>query len=74
MPIFGTGMRPPGPRTTFGAGKYLVGSDIASGRYYTDPAGGCYWERLSGQSGSLNDIIANENGRETLLARSAALL
>lgn len=60
MTISGTGTRPPGPRTTFGAGKYLVGSDIASGRYFSDPADGCYWERLSGLGGSLDDIIANE--------------
>jgi hypothetical protein len=58
--ISGTGTRPPGPRTTFGAGQYLVGSDIASGRYYSDPADGCYWERQSGLGGTLGEILANE--------------
>src|SRR5437762_1124451 len=26
-----------GPRTTFGTGQYLVGTDIAAGRYFSDP-------------------------------------
>jgi len=49
-----------GPRTTFGAGQYLVGSDIASGRYYADPLSGCYWERQSGLGGTLAEVLANE--------------
>lgn len=57
--ISGTGTRPPGPRTSFGAGQYLVGSDIAAGRYFTAPASGCYWERESGLGGSLGEILAN---------------
>lgn len=52
--------RAAGPRTSFGAGTYLVGREIASGRYFTDPADGCYWERLRGLGGSLGDIIAND--------------
>ena len=32
--ISGTGTRPSGPRTSFGAGRYLVGSDVTSGRYF----------------------------------------
>jgi len=46
--------------TQFGPGQYLVGRDIAPGRYYADPAYGCYWERQRGLSGSLSDIIAND--------------
>ena len=49
-----------GPQTTFGPGQYLVGTDIAAGSYYTDPGGGCYWERLRGLGGTVSDIIANE--------------
>lgn len=52
--------RAAGPRNAFGAGTYLVGREIASGRYFTDPADGCYWERLRGLGGSLGDIIAND--------------
>jgi hypothetical protein len=48
-----------GPRIQFGAGQYLVGSDISPGRYFSDPADGCYWERESGLGGNLSDIIAN---------------
>lgn len=49
-----------GPRTSFGAGQYLVGTDILPGRYFTDPSSGCYWERQSGLSGNISDVIANE--------------
>ena len=53
MAVSGTGTRPPGPRTSFGAGRYLVGSDVMSGRYFSDPStSGCYWERQSGLGGS----------------------
>lgn len=44
----------------FGAGLYVVGTDINPGRYYTDPASGCYWERLSGFGGTFGEIVANE--------------
>ena len=50
----------PGPRTSFGAGTWLVNDDIAPGRYFTDPSSACYWERLSGVGGTLDDVIANE--------------
>ncbi len=53
-------LTPAGPRTKFGPGQYLVGEDIAPGRYYSAPRDGCYWERQKGLGGSLNDIIANE--------------
>jgi hypothetical protein len=39
---------------------YLVGKAIPAGRYYTVPANGCYWERLSGLGGTLGEIIAND--------------
>lgn len=52
---------PPGPLTQFGAGQFLVGSQIAAGRYYTNPIGdSCYWERQSGLGGTFAEIIANE--------------
>ena len=47
-------------RTSFGAGTWLVGSEIEPGRYFTNPRAGCYWERLSGLGGTLADTIANE--------------
>lgn len=51
---------PPGLLTSFGAGTWLVNEEIAPGRYFTEPAHGCYWERVSGLSGTLSDVIANE--------------
>jgi hypothetical protein len=53
-------LTPSGPRTRFGFGQHRVGSDIAAGRYFSDPSDGCYWERLRGFGGTLSDIIAND--------------
>ncbi len=58
--LSGTGARPPGARTQFGAGTYLVGSEVAAGRYFSDPTSACYWERLSGLGGSFGEVLANE--------------
>ena len=43
----------------FGDGTHLVGKDILPGLYQTRSAG-CYWERLSGLSGALDEVLANE--------------
>jgi hypothetical protein len=54
-------LTPSGPRTRFAAGTHRIGTDIASGRYFTDPStDSCYWERLRGFSGTLSDVIAND--------------
>ena len=51
---------PPPPRVTFGNGTHRVGADIPAGTYRTRAdSAGCYWERLSGFSGTSDDIIAN---------------
>jgi len=49
-----------GVQTSFGDGTFRVNVNIAPGRYATSRSG-CYWERLSGFSGNLSDIIANDN-------------
>ncbi len=53
------------PLSEIGPGMYLVGRDIAPGTYRgkagTDVLSSCYWERLSGLSGDLNDLVANDN-------------
>ena len=49
-----------GPASSFTTGTYLVGTDIVSGRFYSNPRSGCYWKRLSGLSGNISDIIAND--------------
>jgi hypothetical protein len=57
---------PPGLATTFGEGKFVVGTDIAPGIYRTTGPSGrldCYWERLKRTSGTTDSIIANNLGR-----------
>jgi len=49
-----------GGQTSFRSGTLRVNVNIAPGRYMTN-ASSCYWERLKGFSGSLDDIIANDN-------------
>lgn len=46
-----------------GDGMVLVGADIKPGTYISsNPAGQpCYWARLSGLTGALDEIIANSN-------------
>ena len=51
-------LEPVSVRTQFGAGQYRVGLDIPAGRYYSDPASGCAFQRLRGFGGSNADVIA----------------
>ena len=56
---------PPKLATTFGDGKFLVGTDIAPGSYQTTGPSGhldCYWERLKNTSDTTDSIIANDLG------------
>ncbi|MFA9430718.1 hypothetical protein [Egicoccus sp. AB-alg2] len=54
---------PDAPATNFGDGTFVVGEHIAPGSYRADGDADdlCYWERTSGFSGELGDIIANGN-------------
>ncbi|NAZ87300.1 hypothetical protein GTR00_14530, partial [Kineococcus sp. T90] len=57
--------QPPAPAPTIaGTGTFRVGADVQPGTYRSNgPAAdsyGCYWERLSGFSGDLADIISND--------------
>ncbi|MDQ4103347.1 MAG: hypothetical protein M3186_06435 [Actinomycetota bacterium] len=57
---------PPSLPTTFGEGKFVVGTDISPGTYQTPgPADAqyCYWERFKDPSGAADSIIANHVGR-----------
>jgi hypothetical protein len=46
---------------TFGDGTYTVGQTVKAGTYRAaHPSLACYWARLRGFGGSLDDIIANE--------------
>lgn len=42
-----------------GDGTFIVGEDIQPGTYETEGSEYCYWERLSGTSGTMDDVIAN---------------
>lgn len=46
-------------------GVYEVGVDWQPGRHRFVTSGSCYWERLAGFSGEMDDVIAN--GNNTLL-------
>jgi hypothetical protein len=52
---------PPGPLRSFGDGTYLVGRQVLPGTYVAPGGSNCYWARLSGLSGDLNDTITNDN-------------
>lgn len=51
---------PPKPEVAFGPGAWLVGEDIAPGKYKTaeEVGEGCYWEITTGPNG--DDIVANQ--------------
>src|SRR5215217_4892832 len=46
-------------KTSFGAGAYIVGTDIEPGTFRNSGGRNCYWERLRGFDGGMNAIIAN---------------
>jgi hypothetical protein len=48
------------PTITFGDGIHLIGSSVPAGTYRGGvPSGSCYWARLSGLGGTLDEIITN---------------
>jgi hypothetical protein len=51
------------PLASFGAGTYLVGSEVAPGNYVTEGADWCYWERAKNTDGGLGAILANGNAQ-----------
>jgi len=48
-------------KTSFGAGAYIVGTDIEPGTYRSSGGNNCYYERLRDFTGGINSIIANGN-------------
>ena len=48
-------------QTSFVDGIYFVGIDILPGTYKSSGEENCYYARLSGFSGTIDDIITNEN-------------
>ena len=61
------------PAATFGDGTFHVGAGLQPGTYRTRVAApfGCYWERLSGFGGTLDEIIANDLTAGTSVATIA---
>jgi hypothetical protein len=50
----------PTPKTAFPDGTFRVGPDIEAGTYRSvATTDSCYWERLRGFGGTLDEIIAN---------------
>jgi hypothetical protein len=47
------------PQPGFGGGTFVVGDDIQSGRYMASDVNGCYWERVSGLGGTVDEVIVN---------------
>ena len=52
----------PTPEPGFGDGTWIVGTDIAPGLYVAPGSSLCYWARLSGFGGTLDEIKANDVG------------
>jgi len=48
-------------KTSFDDGIFIVGTDITPGTYKDTGGDNCYYARLSGFSGSLSEILANNN-------------
>jgi hypothetical protein len=48
-------------RTSFGDGIYIIGTDVQPGTYRNSGQQGCYYSRLSGFSGAMGEILANDN-------------
>ncbi len=53
-------VKPAQPSTQIGDGEWRVGIDIAPGTYLTPGTDSCYWQRSSGFSGTVDDILAND--------------
>lgn len=51
-------LKPPAPEG-ISDGTWEVGSDIKPGKYKSAGGDICYWERQSGSSGTMNDILSN---------------
>jgi hypothetical protein len=59
-------------QTSFGNGDYIVGTDIAPGRYRSSGREGCYYARLRGFGHTLDDLITNENTNDAAVVTIAA--
>jgi hypothetical protein len=49
------------PTASFSDGTFKVGDQVATGTWKNSGSQFCYWERLSGFGGEIDDIVANGN-------------
>jgi hypothetical protein len=49
--------RPASTLPSFGPGTFVVGDQLAPGRWRSDGGDLCYWERLSGLGGGLDELV-----------------
>lgn len=63
---------PTPPAAWFGSGTYIVGSTLQPGTYRSGGGPYCYWERLSGFSRTIDDVIANNYGGGSQIVTIAA--
>jgi len=61
-----------GSKTRFGDGMYIVGTDIEPGVYKSSGQNGCYYARLSGFAGTIDDILANNNADSSAIITISA--
>lgn len=71
-PPAATAVPTPAASLSFGSGMKIVGRDIAAGTYRAPGGRLCYWERLEGFGGTLDDIIANNLGAGPQIVTIAA--
>ena len=57
---------------SFGNGTHIVKTDIQAGTYRSQGTRTCYWARLSGFGGQLDDIIANGNNSPEIITISVS--
>lgn len=57
---------------SFGNGTHIIGTDIKAGTYRSQGTRTCYWARLSGFGGQLDDVIANGNNSPEIVTISAS--
>lgn len=48
-------------KTSFNDGIYIIGTDITPGTYKNTGSSGCYYARLSGFGGTIDNIVTNNN-------------
>jgi hypothetical protein len=59
-------------KTSFGDGEYIIGTDIEPGTYKSSGSANCYYARLSGFGGTLDEVLDNNNTDTAAIVTIAA--